>query len=94
MEYKIKLTTIGNPDYGQDPSKPLYGVKPAMIKATTIEELRQKVSVWKEYNNVGGGNWPMPAVYLDGAVAGYMSYNGRVWDRDTWSEEAKEVILK
>ena len=89
--YQIKVVVWGNPDYGQDPNKPPYGVKPALIKDTSLAGLRKQVREWQYENDVGGGNWGSPAVMLNGKTIGYMSYNGKVWDRTVWSQQAQEV---
>ena len=89
--YQIKPIVWGNPDYGQDPNKPPYGIKPQTIKSDDINELKKKVREWQYENDVGGGNWGSPAVYQDGKVLGYMSYNGKIWDKSVWDNKAREV---
>jgi len=89
--YQIKPIVWGNPDYGQDPNKPPYGVKPQTIKSDDIKELKKKVREWQYENDVGGGNWGSPAVYQDGKILGYMSYNGKIWDKSVWDNKAREV---
>ena len=41
--YQMKIVTWGNPDHNQDPSKPPYGLKPAMVKDTSLAGLRKQV---------------------------------------------------
>ena len=41
--YSIKTEVCGNPDYGQEPRKPPYGVRVKTIKAKTYSELSEKV---------------------------------------------------
>ena len=89
--YQMKIVTWGNPDHNQDPSKPPYGLKPALVKDTSLAGLRKQVRQWQEQNNCGGGNWGSPAVMLNGKTIGYMSYNCKVWDRSVWSQQAQEV---
>ena len=89
--YQVKTRIFGNPDKGQDPNKIPYGVKPKTLSANTVDELREKVKLWQEENDIGGGNWGSPPVYKDNTFYGFMSYNARIWDRDIWSEHAKEI---
>lgn len=77
--YSIKTEVCGNPDYGQNPNKPPYGVRVKTIKASTFAELLEKVREWQSDNDIGGGNWMNPALMRNGSLIGFMSYNGRVW---------------
>ena len=83
--YAIKPVVWGNPDYGQDPNKPPYGVRVITLKAKTFSELQAKVREWQYENDIGGGNWQQPALLRDGSVIGYMSYNTRVWADSNWT---------
>lgn len=83
----LKIEVCGNPDYGQDPSKPPFGVKRFHeIKAGRIEIIR--ILVMELQNelgrkcNFGGGNWKEAILYRDNEKVGRMSWNGRVWDKD------------
>lgn len=91
--YSIKTEVCGNPDYGQDPRKPPYGVKITQIKAKTFDELSEKVRDWIGDNDIGGGNWMNPAVSMYGSVVGYMSYNGKVWADRSWTPETKQIYF-
>lgn len=91
MNYQMKAEVYGNPDYGQDPAKPPYGVIPTVFESDTIKDLKEMVRDWQYENDIGGGNWGVPAVYKDGQLLGYMSYNGRIWDKQVWDQQAKEV---
>jgi len=90
---QIKPIVFGNPDHGQDPNKPPYGVKPRTISAKDISDLRKKVRLWQTDNCVGGGNWGSPAVYQDGKLVGYMSYNGKLWDKNVFNGLGQEIAL-
>lgn len=77
--YLIKTEVCGNPDYGQNPNKPPYGVRVKTIKAKSYAELLDKVREWQSDNVIGGGNWMNPALMRDSEIVGYMSYNGKIW---------------
>jgi hypothetical protein len=89
--YQVKPRIMGNPDYGQNPNIPPYGVKPKTLSAPTLTDLRNVVFAWRDDNGLGAGNWGTARVFKDGKEFGYMSYNGRVWDRNDWSEHAREI---
>lgn len=74
----IRVTTKGNPDFGQ--YVPI--TNPEILTADSLPELKKKVSKWKNEWGVGMGNWTMPLVRKDGAPVGYMSDNGRLWNQE------------
>lgn len=92
-KYSMKTEVCGNPDYGQDPRKPPYGVRVITLKATRFEDLIAQVRVWQLENDIGGGNWMNPSVSIDGEVVGYMSYNGKVWADKSWSPETRQIYF-
>lgn len=86
--YHLTVTIHGNPDYNQGDWKEDH-----TISATNIMELRKSVFVFQGNNDIGGGNWGKATLSKDGKIVGYMSYNGRVWDKPYWDGGANEVIL-
>ena len=55
-EYKLQATTVGNPDHGQDPNRPMWGA-PALVKENIpIPEVTKTLRDWIVRCNVGGGN--------------------------------------
>ena len=91
--FEIKTEVCGNPDYGQNPNKPPYGVRVKMIRAKTFDDLLDQVRAWQSANYIGGGNWMNPALSIDGAVVGYMSYNGKVWADKSWSPDTRQIYF-
>ena len=91
--FEIKTEVCGNPDYGQNPRKPPYGVRIKTIKANTFDDLLDQVRAWISDNDIGGGNWMNPALSIHGAVVGYMSYNGKVWASRSWSPETRQIYF-
>lgn len=85
--YSIKPKVYGNPDRGQDPNRPPYGVKPITLKSETLTALVERVEDWQIENDIGGGNWALSPVFKDGEHIGFMSYNGRVWVEKNLTEE-------
>jgi hypothetical protein len=80
--YKVTLTAVGNPDKGQDPNSPLWGVDQATIKDNHLDALVEKVWDWQIDNGIGAGNWTDPVVMHNGKRIGTMSYNGRIWESE------------
>ena len=77
---KMIIRPVGNPDFGQDPTKPPYGVPHTItITASTAKELADKAHAAQDEYDLGGGNWGEPQVYQDDKLLGYMSFNGRFW---------------
>ena len=85
--YQVKPIFMGNPDRGQN-SAP---VKPRTFSANTLNDLRDMIWDFLGDNGLGAGNWGTAKVFKDNQTYGYMSYNGRIWDRDDWSPQAKEI---
>ena len=80
-KYAVILTAHGNIDYGQNPYSEIAESKVAY--GNTLEELQIHVRQYIAYNALGSGQYTGGKVYevITGAVMGYISYNGRFWDR-------------
>ena len=87
-KYIVLLTTRGNPDFGQNPRRPLYGVRDTRVEVDTLREASAKCRAWIAANSVGGGNWTGGEV-IDAATdrqVAYISYNGRAWKPGPWPQ--------
>ena len=73
--WTIRLTTVGNPDFGQ--YSPI--TDPETATAETLPELKEKIREWQNFWQVGGGNWTDPIIRKNGKPVGTMSYNCRIW---------------
>lgn len=80
--FKVTVKAIGNPDKGQDPNRPLYGVEPQTFIMQSIADLRDAVWDWQIDNDIGSGNWLDSPVYKEDQYIGLMSYNGRIWAKE------------
>jgi hypothetical protein len=94
----LRLASVGNPDLGQDPNRPLYGCdrnhwRPVM----SYKEASEVASKWISDNDLGAGNWSGGEIAVKGTVVAHVSYNGRVWevskDSPKWSNNAKEILV-
>ncbi|MDK9702513.1 MAG: hypothetical protein OEL20_05190 [Sulfuritalea sp.] len=77
---KVTLRSLGNPDHGQDPSRPLYGVRNKTAKADSMAKASALCRAYIEENDLGAGNWAGGAVTdATGKLVATVCYNGRVW---------------
>lgn len=92
---KVKLASIGNPDFGQDPDKPMYGCEPnKMVKVKTFKEASEACVKFIMDNDLGSGNWFGGEIYDDNnKVIAHVSYNGRVWEGQYWNSKTKEIKI-
>lgn len=89
-EVYVLLAARGNPDHGQDPDQPPFGVpddqlvdcsqllRPSMVYAeASIAEASKRVRAFIEEHGLGGGNWVGGDVWANGKHLGHVAYNGR-----------------
>lgn len=79
LRYECRIRSVGNPDFDQ--YAPVSD--PAYLHAATLKEMRKLIEAYREFWNLGGGNWVNPVVLRDHKPCGYFSYNGRFWRRIT-----------
>jgi hypothetical protein len=82
MESKltVKLESCGNPDFGQNPNKPMPGAKLKFVEVDSYKEASEVCRSWIGEHKLGGGNWCGGQLTRHGVEVGHVSYNGRVWD--------------
>ena len=74
------LTNVGNPDFRQDPTQRVWGtLEFENIGFKKLSKLRDMVTMYRDENDLGGGNFIPPKVYKNDKYVGYFSYNGRFW---------------
>lgn len=90
---KVKLASIGNPDFRQDPNQPLFGSESnKIVPVKSFKEASELCVKFIEDNDLGSGNWYGGEIYDDkGKVIAHVSYNGRVWEGQNWSTHAVEI---
>lgn len=77
---QVTLETIGNPDFGQNPNQPMYGVHNNVADATSLAMASTLCRRFITDHGVGGGNWAGGQVTdQSGNLVATVSYNGRVW---------------
>lgn len=80
-QYIVVLASVGNPDFGQSPNRPLPGVRRKRLRVATLMAASQACLLYIAHHELGGGNWPGGSV-IDQATkneVASISYNGRAW---------------
>lgn len=92
---KVLLASCGNPDFGQDPDKPLFGCeRNKWVVVKDFKEASEQCQKFIEDNELGGGNWSGGKIINDKLkIIAHVSYNGRVWEGEHYSADAKEIKL-
>jgi len=86
----VKLSSCGNPDFGQDPNRPLYGCeKDKKISVDSFKEASQVCVEFISQNDLGSGNWDGGQVFDGDKQVAQVSYNGRVWEHGELYKEIK-----
>ncbi len=78
--YSVTLSSCGNPDFRQDPSRSLPGVRKKTVKVCSMADASKACRKYIDDHELGGGNWTGGEISLDGKAVARVSYNGRVWE--------------
>ncbi len=78
-DFKVTLSSVGNPDRGQSPGRSLPGVKKITLVVRTMKEASEACQKYIAANDLGGGNWSGGDIICDDKIVARVSYNGRVW---------------
>lgn len=90
----VILKADPNPDYqAPDPRATIKTVKvrlPVKSFASASKVCRNFI----EKYDLGSGNWTGGQIGdIDGKIIAHVSYNGRVWEGEKWSPDAKEILV-
>lgn len=81
---KVFISNRGNIDFGQDPTKPIYGTfSDYFVKVKNEEEASSVCRAYIEENDIGGGAWTGGQIFVGKELVSYVSYNGMVWDKES-----------
>jgi hypothetical protein len=81
FELTVVLDTRGNPDFGENPRRPVKGLRKRVVSVATIGEASRVCRTFIEANELGGGNWTGGQVFdYSGQHVAQISYNGRAWE--------------
>lgn len=76
----VCLSSCGNPDAGQDPECPMFGVPDTQRKSTSLKNASALCRQYIDHHGLGAGNWTGGLVTdQDNVPIAQISYNGRVW---------------
>lgn len=89
--YRVQLASVGNPDFGQDPYQPLYGVENRLAQVSSLGEASRVCREFIREHELGGGNWSGGEVYWGAEVVARISYNGRIWQVEPDPELLKAI---
>lgn len=87
--YEVVLSAVPNVDYEEDRYEGSIEIKPKKKKVKSIEEAQSEVRKFIVDNELGGGNFNGGDVYKNGEKIGYVSYNGRFWDKTNMAKGGK-----
>ena len=83
--WQLLLAARGNPDYGQDPNRPPFGVPDEYLVQREVQASPEAVArsfavqvrAFCERYGLGDGNWVGGDIWKDGQHLGRISFNGR-----------------
>jgi hypothetical protein len=82
----VELSSVGNPDFGQDPDRPLPGVDANGVGVQDFAHASRVCLGYISLHNLGGGNWSGGRITdRKGVEVGRVSYNGKVWGPGEWT---------
>jgi hypothetical protein len=88
----VILSSVGNPDLRQDPTRPLPGVPTAKRKVKDFAAASQACLAYIALHELGGGNWNGGDILDEqGKRIASVSYNGFVWPPGEWTPGAEPL---
>lgn len=76
----VELSSVGNPDYQQDPDRALPGVPSLTVKALSLLDASRHVRAYIDKYQLGVGSWSGGTVRdFQGRLVAHITYNGAVW---------------
>lgn len=91
--FRVLLATRGNPDYGQDPTQPPWGMAPDRFASVdSLEEAKRVVAQFLRSYDVGGGQWVGGDVWCSGRRLGRIAFNGNYFEADDAKGYGRPVL--
>lgn len=92
-KYVLKATTVGNPDYRQNPDARLYGC-PDLQAEVDLTTYQKVLAWWIANHDIGSGNLGECNLWEGDKKVARVSYNGRLWPPDRgWDENMKSLVI-
>ena len=89
---RLLLASVGNPDFNQDPDRPMWSCEPDKeVDVNSFAEASKACRQFINDNDLGGGNWAGGKIYEGSKLIAKVSYNGRVWDPDSGEEIVEKL---
>ncbi len=90
--FLVILSSLGNPDFRQDPDRPLPGVPVLKQKVRDFAAASQACLDYIAQHELGGGNWNGGDIFDEhGERIANVSYNGFVWPPGEWTPEVQPL---
>jgi inactivated superfamily I helicase len=93
MFYRLEHNGIGENMYQIKPILYYMDLKPKTLSADNVQKLQSLIRRWQTHNYIKAWHWSSPAVYKNGKLVGYMSYNGKLWDKNVFNGLGQEIEL-
>jgi hypothetical protein len=89
---RVELSSVGNPNLGQNPYKSKWGAEmDRIVEVSTFEEASFECMKFIHENYLSSSNWSGGDILNeDGLKIAYVSYNGKVWEE---SESRTEIQI-
>lgn len=89
--FSVNLSNCGNPDYRQDPSRPLPETVCGWVRTPSLFEAARLCRKYMRFYELGGGNWNGGEITdANGLIVARVSANGRIWEGATYG--GKEIV--
>jgi len=76
--YRVRLCSVGNIDFGQNPERPYSPLKWAT--SFSLAGCSRACLDYISKYELGGGNWNGGQIFKGGVQIARVSYNGRIWE--------------
>jgi hypothetical protein len=90
----VILKADPNPDYSSpDPRATVKTVK-VRLPISSFAKASEVCKNFIEKLDIGSGNWTGGQIgNIDGEIIAHVSYNGRVWEGEKWSQGCREIAV-
>lgn len=92
-KYVLKATTVGDPDYRQNPDARLYGCPDLQVEVD-LTTYQKAFAYWVANNDIGSGNLGECNLWEGDTKVARVSGNGKLWPPNTeWHTELKPLVI-
>lgn len=88
----VILKADPNPDYSSPDPRATIKIAKARIPVSGFAKASEVCKNFIEKHGLGSGNWTGGQIgNIEGEIIAHVSYNGRVWEGEKWSQDCKEI---